>query len=152
LLNSIDAFPEIGLLTGQSEERPIEVGLTLDIGNSRTCGLLVEKSRPFESQPFDFTSARKLQIRNLSAPNKVYDEPFEMQVAFAQEKFGNSASDLYDNVFSWPSLVRVGTEAVELTSFFESEDSQATISSPKRYLWDKKPVKIPWIKVDIEGR
>lgn len=152
LLKVSDVLLEVGLLTGEKDEKPIEVGLTLDIGNSRTCGLLVEKSRPFDSQPFDFTTARKLRIRNLSKPHKYYDEPFEMQVAFAQEKFGNSATELIDDVFEWPSLVRIGPEAVELTSYFESEDSQATLSSPKRYLWDKKEVKIPWIKVDIEGR
>lgn len=152
LLNNIDAFPEIGLLSGEEDEKPIEVGLTLDIGNSRTCGLLCEKTRPFENQPFDFTSARKLQLRNLTEPHKVYEDPFEMQVAFSQEKFGNSAAERIDDVFEWPSLVRVGPEALELTSYFESEDSQASISSPKRYLWDKKPVKIPWIKVDTDKR
>ena len=152
LLDNCDIFPEIGLLSGEKDEKPIEVGLTIDIGNSRTCGLLSEKSRPFESQPFDFTSARKLRIRNLSEPHKFYDEPFEMQVAFSEEKFGNSEADLIDDVFEWPSLVRVGPEAIELTSFFESEDSQATLSSPKRYLWDDKNVKIPWIKVDAGGR
>jgi hypothetical protein len=148
-LEYVNAFPEIGLLSG---ENTIEVGLTLDIGNSRTCGLICEKSRPFDSLPFDFTSARKLQLRNLSRPHKVYEDPFEMQVAFSEEKFGNPASDLIDEVFNWPSLVRVGPEAVELTSIFESQDFQATMSSPKRYLWDKKSVKIPWIKVDKEGR
>lgn len=148
-LEQVNAFPEIGLLSG---ENTIEVGLTLDIGNSRTCGLICEKSRPFDSLPFDFTSARKLQLRNLSHPHKVYEDPFEMQVAFSEEKFGNPASELIDDVFKWPSLVRVGPEAVELTSIFESQDFQATMSSPKRYLWDKKPVKIPWIKVDKEGR
>lgn len=148
LLENIEAFPEVGLLNGEADEKPIEVGLTLDIGNSRTCGLLCEKSRPFEEKlPFDFTSARKLQIRNLSKPHLIYEEPFEMQVAFSEEKFGNDAADLIDGVFIWPSLVRVGTEAIELTSYFESEDSQASISSPKRYLWDEKEVKIPWIKV-----
>lgn len=151
-LKDLDAFPDIGLLSGEEDEKPIEVGLTLDIGNSRTCGLLCEKARPFDNQPFDFTSARKLQLRNLSGPHKVYEEPFEMQVSFSQEKFGNSATELIDEVFEWPSLVRVGPEAIELTSYFESEDSQASISSPKRYLWDKKPVKIPWIKVDTESR
>lgn len=152
LLENNDVFPEIGLLTGQKDEKPIEVGLTIDIGNSRTCGLLCEKTRPFEAQPFDFTSARKLQIRNLGKPHKVYDNPFEMQVAFSQEKFGNSNADMIEGVFNWPSLVRIGPEAIELTSYFESEDSQASISSPKRYLWDNKQVKIPWIKVDSNYR
>ena len=149
LLDSVGGFPEVGLLSG---ENVIEVGLTIDIGNSRTCGLICEKSRPFDSMPFDFTAARKMQIRNLSKPHKVHDDPFEMQVAFSEEKFGNPATELIDDVFDWPSLVRVGKEAIDLTSIFESQDSQAAISSPKRYLWDKKPVKVPWIKVDKEGR
>lgn len=149
LLHKVDAFPEIGLLSGENK---IEVGLTLDIGNSRTCGLICEKSKPFESSPFDFTSARKLQLRNLSIPHQVHEEPFDMQIAFSEEKFGNPAVVEYGDVFEWPSLVRVGPEAVALTSIFESEDSQATLSSPKRYLWDKKPVKVPWIKVDTQGR
>jgi hypothetical protein len=149
LLHSINAFPEIGLLSGENK---IDVGLTLDIGNSRTCGLICEKSKPFESTPFDFTSARKLQIRNLSSPHLVYEDPFEMQVAFSEENFGNPVAQEYDSIFKWPSLVRIGPEAVELASIFESEDSQASLSSPKRYLWDVKAVKVPWIKVDKEGR
>lgn len=152
LLKSTDLLPEVGLLSGEKDEKPIEVALTIDIGNSRTCGLLCEKSRPFELQPFDFTSARRLQIRNLSEPHKVCEEPFEMQVAFSEENFGIAAKEIIDDAFDWPSLVRVGPEAIGLTSYFESEDSQATISSPKRYLWDKSPVKIPWIKVDSERR
>ena len=140
LLHKVEAFPEIELLAG---ENSIDIGLTLDIGNSRTCGLIHEKNRPYDNGPFDFTNARKLRIRNLSKPHLLCDEPFEMQVAFADESFGGKI----DEVHNWPSLVRVGPEAVELTSIFESEDSQATMSSPKRYLWDKQPVKSPWIKV-----
>lgn len=149
LLDKIGAVPEVGLLSG---EESIDVGLTLDIGNSRTCGLISEKNRPYDSAPFDFTSARRLQIRNLSKPSEVCDEPFDMHVAFAEEKFGNEAVDWFEDVFQWPSLVRVGDEAIGLTSIFESQDSLATMSSPKRYLWDKSPVKVPWIKVDRDGR
>jgi hypothetical protein len=140
LLNALDAFPEICLYSGNDR---IDVGLTIDIGNSRTCGLVIEKNRPYDDQPFDLRDARKLKIRNLSAPHEYCDNPFEMQLAFSEELFGSAVDDF----FSWPSLVRVGPEAVHLTSLFESEDSQATMSSPKRYLWDKKEVKIPWIKV-----
>ncbi|MDA9121442.1 virulence factor SrfB, partial [Flavobacteriales bacterium] len=147
-LAEVEALPEIGLLSGTNE---IEVGLTLDIGNSRTCGILCEKTN-YNQGLFDFTSARRLQIRNLSRPHELCEDPFEMQVAFAEEKFGNAAVDQIDHVFTWPSLVRVGPEAIALTSIFESANSQATMSSPKRYLWDKQPVKVPWIKVDRDGR
>jgi hypothetical protein len=149
LLKEAEALPEVGLLSGANR---IEVGLTLDIGNSRTCGLICEKSRPYDSAPFDFTLARKLRIRNLSSPQQVCDDPFEMQVAFAEERFGNEASEEAGSVFSWPSLLRVGPEAIALTSIFESADYQATMSSPKRYLWDRNAVKVPWIKVDRDGR
>ncbi len=148
MLDKIEAFPEISLLKG---ENIIETGLVLDVGNSRTCGLVVETNNPISSSSFDFTSARKLSIRDLSKPNKTYCEPFEMQVAFAQEKFGNEAANLIDNSFNWPSLVRVGPEAIRLTSIFESENSQASLSSPKRYLWDHEASNMPWIKVDKDS-
>lgn len=147
-LEKMNAFPEIALLKG---ENIIETGLVLDIGNSRTCGLVVETSNPKSSTSFDFTSARKLSVRDLSNPNKTYCEPFEMQVAFAQEKFGNEAANLIDDSFNWPSLVRVGPEAIRLTSIFESENSQASLSSPKRYLWDHEESTMPWIKVDKDS-
>ncbi len=148
ILDKAGGFPEIALLTGDKE---IETGLVLDIGNSRTCGLIVETTSPNSNVTFDFTSSKKIEIRDLSLPYKIYNEPFEMQVAFAEEKFGNEASDFFDDVFQWPSLLRVGKEAVRLTSIFESEDSQATMSSPKRYLWDYSESNLPWIKVDKDG-
>ncbi len=148
LLEKAGGFPEIALLSG---DRTIETGLVLDIGNSRTCGLIVETTSPQTNKTFDFTSSKKIQIRDLSLPYKIYDEPFEMQVAFAEERFGNEASQYFDDVFQWPSLLRVGKEAVRLTSIFESEDSQATMSSPKRYLWDHEKSNLPWIKVDKDG-
>ena len=151
LLDIIDkaaGFPEIALL---SDEKTIDTGLVLDIGNSRTCGLLVETTSPQTNKTFDLTSSKKMQIRDLSLPYKIYDEPFEMQVAFAEETMGNEANNFFDDVFQWPSLLRVGKEAIRLTSIFESEDSQATMSSPKRYLWDHEEVNLPWIKVDKEG-
>jgi len=149
MLNRLDAFPQITLL---KSDDLIDTTLVLDIGNSRTCGLVVETSNPLTNKAFDFTAARKLQLRDLSIPYKLYEEPFEMQIAFAQERFGNEISSLIDgNVFDWPSLVRVGPEATRLASIFESEDSQATLSSPKRYLWDKDPVTIPWTKINKDG-
>ncbi|MCL7765041.1 virulence factor SrfB [Polaribacter sp. Z014] len=148
ILDKVGGFPEIALLTG---ERTIDTSLILDIGNSRTCGLLVETTSPKANSTFDLTSSKKVQIRDLSIPYKTYAEPFEMQVAFAEEKFGNEASAFFNDVFQWPSLLRVGKEAVRLTSIFESEDSQATMSSPKRYLWDYSESNLPWIKVDKDG-
>lgn len=150
LIDSVNGFPEIGLLNG--EAKCIDTALVLDIGNARTCGLIVETSSPSNNNHFDFTNAKKLQLRDLTIPYKVYEEPFEMQIAFAEEKFGNEAVDLMgDAFFNWPSLVRIGPEAIRLTSIFESEDSLATMSSPKRYLWDNESSNLNWIKVEKEG-
>ena len=151
LLEETDAFPDggVGLLKGSGS---IDVGLIIDIGNSRTCGLICEKTRPYDNDQFDFTSARRLRLRNLSKPHLVSEEPFEMQLAFSEERFGNQAAEALEDSFRWPSLLRVGSEAIYLTSIFESADYQATFSSPKRYLWDKNPVKVPWCKVDRDGR
>lgn len=148
ILNQAGGFPEIALL---KEDKKIETSLVLDIGNSRTCGLVVETTSPQHNTVFDFTNVKRLQIRDLSIPYKVYEEPFDMQVAFAEQKFGNEAVNYFHGLFQWPGLLRIGKEAVRLTSIFESEDSQATLSSPKRYLWDTEPANIPWIKVDNEG-
>lgn len=148
LLSSTNALPDFRLLAG---DRSIDVGLILDIGNSRTCGILCEKNRPYDNNPFDFTKARRLKIRSFYKPSEFTDEPFEMQVTFSEERFGNTAVDFFPDVFNWPSLVRVGAEAIDLASVFESQDAQATMSSPKRYLWDTRPVNVPWIKVNKDG-
>ena len=151
MLERAEGFPEVSLLSGV-EGYDIDVGLVLDIGNSRTCGLMVETSS-LENQAIDLTNARILEIRDLTRPDAICDDPFEMQVAFAQERFGNKAMDFLPvKAFDWPSLVRVGPEAIRLTSQFESEDAPATMSSPKRYLWDRDPVRIPWVKVDRDSQ
>lgn len=148
MLHGISVFPEVSLIDSQDT---IDTSLVIDIGNSRTSALIVETTNP-KGEVFDFTKAAKLELRDLSIPSKIYTDAFEMQLAFSQEKFGSSVSDLIDgDLFSWPSLVRVGPEAVRLTSVFESENSNATLSSPKRYLWDKRASFIPWQQITQDG-
>jgi hypothetical protein len=125
----------------------INVDLVLDIGNSRTCGLIFEDTMADGS--FNFTSVQKLQIRNFSEPWKVYEEPFSMNLTFHQAKFGTITIPNYPKVFSLPSVLRVGEEAQILlnkydVSQFVFDEPLNTLSSPKRYLWDKNISSKPW--------
>ena len=124
---------------------PVSVDLVLDIGNSRACGLLIE-SYPNASQP-DLNNALVLQLRDLQRPEHVYDEPFSSNVELASARFGHhdvARRSSRSNAFSWPSLVRVGPEALRLRSENDGTGAETGMSSPKRYLWDVDPVESPW--------
>ena len=139
-LDSLNVLPDFRFLSGENE---LECSLTLDIGNSRTCGLVIEKNSPSDLTPFSFSNARRLKIRNLQRPSEVDDKPFEMQLAFHEEIFGQKKIGYFD----YPSLVRLGKQAVNLTAENDNPNSLTSMSSPKRYLWDKSPSKVPWMKI-----
>lgn len=115
------------------------VDLVLDIGNSRTCGVLFENG--------DFTKAQLLKLRDLTYPHRVYDKSFDMRFVFRQADFGNDIV-LSEDIFKWHSFVRVGDEAKHLVYRSLEEDGLAALatnySSPKRYLWDDKPFEGHW--------
>ncbi len=81
LLDDAVAFPKIRLLdtiskdpaTNERRYRPIDVDLVLDIGNSRTCGILIES--PPGSVRVDLNDSYVLALRDLSNPLYRYKEP-----------------------------------------------------------------------------
>ncbi len=73
-------------VTAQPAIRPVTVDLILDIGNSRTCGILIE-SHPNEDR-VDLNNSFVLQLRDLSEPEQIYTEPFESHVELSHAKFG----------------------------------------------------------------
>ncbi len=124
---------------------PVEVDLILDIGNSRTTGILVE------TLPQRITSLNDsylLHIRDLSRPEHLYTEPFETRVEFAEASFGNDAlsrrSGRRGPAFAWPSAVRLGPEAARLSTQAICAEGSTGMSSPKRYLWDEQPWTQSW--------
>ncbi len=121
------------------KKKDIGVDLVLDIGNSRTCGVLFEEG--------DFTKSMMLELRDLSKPWLTYEKPFDMRLVFRKADFGNDIV-LDDDLFSWKSFVRIGDEAKRLVyrSLEEEGLSERTTnySSPKRYLWDLKPFEHRW--------
>lgn len=135
----------------------IPVDLVLDVGNSRTCGILIENLGKDSSR---LNSNYILQLRDLSAPERVYNHPFESRIEFAQAVFGKenfAVKSGRNNAFLWPTMARVGNEAGRLASQRRGTEGSTGLSSPKRYLWDENAYDHGWrfnssyIKSDTEA-
>lgn len=140
--------PVVKLVDTRSRDsavKPVNVDLVLDIGNSRTCGMLIEN---FPNQEkIDLGNSYVLRLRDLGAPHRLYAEPFESDVQLAQPSFGKehlSRFSTRQRAFFWPSLVRVGPEAARYRERAEGTEAATGMSSPKRYLCDVEPVNQEW--------
>ena len=140
LLTELDLLPEVTFCDMDSEpKRPsIPVDLVLDVGNSRTCGMVIEVPPDKGAQ---IESATQLELRDLSRPEFLTRDPFETRVEFAKVGFGKehlSPRSGRSDAFLWPSIVRVGDEAGRLAGRREGTGGDTGMSSPKRYLWDSE--------------
>ena len=140
LITALDILPRVKLTDLRRHVSSIDVDLVLDIGNSRTIGMLIEK-RPGESLSLDNGSV--LELRDISQPLNHHRDTFSSYMCFARARFGDlhgysRGSGRNRPSFSWPSAVRVGPEAVRLAINSRREEGQTSMSSPKRYLWDLK--------------
>ncbi|MGX2948011.1 virulence factor SrfB [Frederiksenia canicola] len=136
--------------------KAIPVDMILDVGNSRTCGILIEDH---EQEQDGMKKRYELEIRDLSHPEHCYNEPFESRVEFAQAFFGKEHFSVQSgrrDAFQWPTIVRVGKEAGRLASRREGNEGSTGLSSPKRYLWDTERYEQGWrfnssyVKTDAE--
>lgn len=130
----------IGFARNRQNKKPIDVSLVLDIGNSRSCGLLFEKNSDNDDRNL-LNNAFRLELRDLNKAEQIYDRPFVSRVEFAEADFDyNGLSDTsgHINAFRWPSLVRVGQEAQQLSALRHGNEGATGLTSPKRYLWDTK--------------
>lgn len=138
------AVPQIKMVAATLQQPAIDVDLVLDVGNSHTCGVLVE-DHPEESNGLKQTY--ELQLRSLSEPHRVYNELFESRVEFSQASFGKphlSFQSGRDDAFQWPSITRVGREAAQLAQRRTGHEGTTGISSPRRYLWDEERYAPGW--------
>ena len=134
----------VDVVSGSRSYEPISVDLVLDIGNARTCGILVEDDR---DSRLNLNNSYALRLRDLSAPERTYARPFESRVEFARASFGKDAiarRSGRSNAFLWASPVRVGPEAVRLSAEARGNEGATGLSSPKRYLWDERPTAQVW--------
>lgn len=152
-------FPDVRLYNDVNQA-VIKTNLVLDVGNSRTFGLVAE-----DPLNLSFSKADPIQLRDLMT-GEVYDKPFDMRLCFRREIFGQAT---VDRQFRWPSYVRLGVEALRniydgSRDLESNEEFETNHSSPKRFLWDNKPYEGEWkfvsekdryigpaMKVSIEG-
>lgn len=141
-LRALGAFPKVTLYN--SDDKTVKVDLVLDVGNSRTCGLFVERE--------DFTRATLMSLRDMSNPYRKYDGSFDMRLAFHRAEFGDGNMGV--ETFRYKSLLRIGEEAKWLIANSAKPTGQSAIlmhhSSPKRYLWDGKHSKSQWEFLQLE--
>lgn len=137
-------LPEMTFIPDQGQEK-VPVEMVIDVGNSKTAAILLENHDMNDSEP--------LALQNFTDPVKPdgslnrSQQPFDMRVAFQRADFGMELSR-FSKQFIWPSMVRIGDEAVKLTyqtsNQGQNDDCISTYSSPKRYLWDDKAMKEEW--------
>ena len=148
LIDKALKIPEIKILSSpylNEKTHAIDVDLILDIGNSRTCGLLIEQAT--DGISVDLNSAVQLELRDLSSPQFSYDGLFQSRVVFSDHDFGDerlARASGRNNSFIWPSFVRFGPEASKLVQSDQGNEGLSGLSSPKRYLWDNQPRDNPW--------
>lgn len=146
-IHKMGFLPDVKLYNSESYPA-IKTTLVLDVGNSRTFGLLAE-------DPLDpsFSNTAILQLRDLSN-GRLYSEPFDMRLCFKEERFGVEVSER----FQWPSVVRLGHEALDAIygggnrSLLDSRQYDTSHSSPKRYLWDEEPFNGEWKFISEKDR
>jgi hypothetical protein len=147
-LASTANLPNIKFIRDRDQEEMM-VEMIIDIGNSRTSAILFENS--------DFTKVASLKLQNFSKPllkngqlNRVEDS-FSMRLAFSKVDFGGNMEG--SSQFTWPSLIRLGSEAEylshEATNISFTKQTLSTYSSPKRYLWDFSPREDEWRFVNL---
>ena len=146
IIGAYARIPEIKLLGNSQEEmhKAVPVDMVLDVGNSRTCGILIEQ----HAKEGDALGRRyELALRDLTRPHRVYSEPFESRVELAQAAFGKehwAHKSGRAGAFLWPTIARIGPEAARLAGRRRGTEGATGISSPKRYLWDEERFETGW--------
>ena len=148
-------FPSVELYKDQDVEIK-NIDMVIDIGNSRTTALLIENNANFNQvvplRLVDYTNL--LEKKDDCVDIRVYDEPFDMRLAFRSVDFG-SFGIVGSKQFVYPSFVRLGQEANYLihkaANSLDEDSTLSTYSSPKRYLWDNRASTKEWKFLILEG-
>lgn len=142
---AVPRFKLVDTVSSPESLRPIEVDLVIDVGNSRTCGILIEREPGGEQ--IDISKATRLELRDLTRPQFAYTDPFASWLEFSPAQFGSynhARRTSQPQAFWWPSLVRIGPEATWLAALSDGTEGITGLSSPKRYLWDTAARAQPW--------
>lgn len=138
------SVPEVKIVTATLQAPAIPVDLVLDVGNTHTCGVLIEDHGEAND---GLRQTAELQIRSLSEPQFMNEAMFTSRLEFSEARFGKqhfSVESGRDDAFIWPSIARVGAEARRMASVRLGTEGASGISSPRRYLWDETPASQDW--------
>ncbi|MFW0765804.1 virulence factor SrfB [Trabulsiella odontotermitis] len=144
LLGEQLAIPEIKIVTATLSTPAIPVDLILDVGNTHTCGVIIEDQGDAND---GLRQTAELQVRSLTEPQHLNEPLFSSRIEFCEARFGKqhySVESGRDDAFVWPSIVRVGDEARKLAMQRLGTDGYSGLSSPRRYLWDETPTVQDW--------
>lgn len=136
--------PEVQLVTETLHLSAIPVDLILDVGNTHTCGVLIEDHGELND---GMRQCAELHIRSLSQPQYFSDALFPSYLEFSEARFGKANFSMEsgrDDAFVWPSITRVGEEALSLARKRTGTEGNSGLSSPRRYLWDDTPAHQAW--------
>lgn len=143
LLAQAAPLPFLRLLNTE-KEIPVSIDLVLDLGNFRSCGIMIEEHPGTSQREVD---SYILELRDLARPEKTYDEPFSSRIEFGRAAFGrdfHSRRSGRDHAFLWPCPVRTGPEAERMMASRLGIEGMSGISTPKRYLWNTRPSRQGW--------
>lgn len=144
LLGTQLRVPGIRMVTTSVRHATTPVDVVLDVGNSHTCGVLIE-DHPGEANGLRPTT--ELQLRSLSHPAQVNAALLTSRLEFSRAQFGKqhfSVESGRKDAFNWPSIVRIGEEAQMLAMQRMGTEGVTGISSPRRYLWDETAYEEGW--------
>lgn len=144
LLSNTGKIPRVRLIDPRKHS-PVDVDLVLDIGNSRTIGMLLERR---VGENLSLNNGTILELRDLANGTVRHSNTFSSGICFAKAHFGDDSyaygAGRIRQSFDWPSAVRVGPEATRLASQSRRDQGETSMSSPKRYLWDTRPRLHQW--------
>src|SRR5690606_39954644 len=126
--------PEVKFVTHTLSTPAIPVDLILDVGNTHTCGVIIEDHGDAND---GLRQTMELQVRSLSEPQFLNEPMFTSRLEFAEARFGKqhfSVESGRDDAFVWPSIVRVGVEARKLEMLRTGTEGYRGISSQHRLL------------------
>ena len=133
----------------KARNTPVE--LMLDIDSAFTsAALLLSKDAPAASK----TICEPLRLRDLSRPTVTHNAPIRTIAEFSQPNFGDERASLLSgrtDAFNWPSLVRVGDEALRISQAAGAAPGQTGLHAVMRGLRQTTPNTEVWRFARADG-
>lgn len=122
----------------------LDIDLVLDLGNSRTCGLLWEHT----DQDHEGGVEDLLSLVYPDDPFASESSPFDTHLALVRHSVGPE-SESETAPFRFLSPCKLGRAASTLLQKTTADPKSMGISSPKRYLWDdREQSEWSWVRAD----